>query len=134
VIETSLGPLQATDAAELTSKPVPSPCTLAIRPERLRLLPAGAGAGPNRVAATVREVVYRGPETHYLLDANGTILRARVMNNDSGPTAFGVGQAVLVELPPKRSCRWKTEELPWPAPPPGLRCIHPLLCLVSGLP
>ena len=100
IFETPVGQLLVAPLAQAASKPVPSPLTLAIRPERLRLLRAGAGAGPNRVAATVREAVYSGPETRYVLDAGGAILRARVMNSDNGEGVFRVGDPLTVEVPP----------------------------------
>ena len=100
MFETPVGQLLVAHFAQAASRPVPCPLTLAIRPERLRLLPPGTGGGPNRVAATVREAVYSGPETRYVLDAGGAILRARVMNSDNGQGVFRVGDPLTVEVPP----------------------------------
>ncbi|HEV7672332.1 MAG TPA: ABC transporter ATP-binding protein [Thermoanaerobaculia bacterium] len=77
--------------------------TLAIRPEKVRLVSAGAAGeeGENRVTVTVRELIYIGSETHYLLDApGGAILTAYVMNARIGSQGFDLGQAATAVLPP----------------------------------
>jgi len=74
--------------------------TLAIRPEKVRLAPAGE-EGENRVPVTVRELIYIGSETHYLLDApGGLVLTAYAMNTRVGSQGFDLGQAATAVLPP----------------------------------
>jgi spermidine/putrescine transport system ATP-binding protein len=74
--------------------------TLAIRPEKVRLSPAGE-EGENRVPVTVRELIYIGSETHYLLDApGGLVLTAYAMNARIGSQGFDLGQAATAVLPP----------------------------------
>ncbi|MEP7009824.1 MAG: ABC transporter ATP-binding protein [Acidobacteriota bacterium] len=80
--------------------------TLAIRPEKVRLVSAGAAGaaaeeGENRVPVTVRELIYIGSETHYLLDApGGLILTAYAMNARIGSQGFDLGQTATAVLPP----------------------------------
>jgi spermidine/putrescine transport system ATP-binding protein len=74
--------------------------TLAIRPEKVRLLPADAGPGENRVPVTVRELIYTGAESHYLLSApGGAAWAAYTMNARAGARQFRLGETVLAELP-----------------------------------
>ena len=55
---------------------------VAIRPEKVRVLPAGAEvpAGDVRIEAVVREVVYAGSETRIVTDAQSSTLTALVLN------------------------------------------------------
>ncbi len=74
--------------------------TLAIRPEKVRLAPAGE-EGENRVPVAVRELIYIGSETHYLLDApEGMTLTAFAMNARVGSQGFDLGQPATAILPP----------------------------------
>ncbi len=50
--------------------------TLALRPERIVILPSGSG----RLQGTVTDVVYRGAETHVYVDRDGRPLVAYVQN------------------------------------------------------
>jgi len=66
--------------------------TVAVRPEKMTLLPAGAPADgyDNLMPATVRQVVYAGAATTYLLDgADGTPLRVFAQNREGAPVPPG---------------------------------------------
>lgn len=68
-------------AVDGSSRPVAqgaasSRLTLALRPERIGILPAGSG----RLQGTVTDVVYRGAETHVYVDREGQPIVAYVQN------------------------------------------------------
>jgi spermidine/putrescine transport system ATP-binding protein len=71
---------------------------LTIRPERVRVEPAGTG-GENRLPCIVGRVVYLGSVTQILLElAGGQTLQATASAADGLPP--GEGEAVTVHLPP----------------------------------
>jgi spermidine/putrescine transport system ATP-binding protein len=73
-------------------------CTLAIRPEKVALI-SPIETGVNKAPATVREIVYIGAESHYLLDtAAGTVV-AYVMNSLLAPHGLAIGDRVTIYLP-----------------------------------
>jgi|CXWL01.1.fsa_nt_gi spermidine/putrescine transport system ATP-binding protein len=83
--------------------------TLAIRPEKVTLQAADGTPGSaaeaidNRVAVTVRELIYIGSQTHYLLDvpqAPGLTMIAYAMNSRVGSQGFDLGQRAVACLPP----------------------------------
>ncbi len=103
LVETPFGSLRA-EGHGAPAPPSPEApresLTLAIRPEKVRLSPPGE-EGENRVPVTVRELIYIGSETHYLLDApGGLILTAYAMNTRIGSQGFDLGQAATAVLPP----------------------------------
>ncbi len=71
---------------------------LAIRPERVEIVPAGE-PGHNRVRATVSEMVYVGPtmQVNARLDGGQTI--QVLLTNTGGALPFARGDAVAVHLP-----------------------------------
>ena len=71
--------------------------TLAVRPERLSLLPPST---PDTLRGRVEEVVYVGSDTsfHVLLDG-GPRFRVRVQNRDGASLAFAPGDQVGVRIP-----------------------------------
>ena len=74
------------------------PVTVAIRPEQLRLVaPETAGA----LAATVRDLVYFGTDTHcHMALSDGTALTARLQSPASGDIGLSVGDRVgVVPMP-----------------------------------
>jgi putative spermidine/putrescine transport system ATP-binding protein len=85
----------------LSAEAVPSgSITIALRPEALRVRPvAGETHGPNAVAATLEQVVYRGFMVHYYLRLpGGEPLVAFGQNTGNGAAvALEPGQAVLAE-------------------------------------
>jgi putative spermidine/putrescine transport system ATP-binding protein len=64
---------------------VGKPGTFAIRPEKIRVLAAGAtrSAGELGVTGTVDEVVYSGATTRIVVDAAGLQLSATVLNDEA---------------------------------------------------
>ncbi|TBW40728.1 ABC transporter ATP-binding protein [Siculibacillus lacustris] len=72
--------------------------TVALRPEAIRLDLAGTtGSGPNRVATTIDQVIYRGLTTHvYLKRAGGEPLTA-IRQNDDGAILAGLVPGAAVE-------------------------------------
>jgi spermidine/putrescine transport system ATP-binding protein len=73
--------------------------TLAIRPEKVTLLPATEQAGENRVKVRVEELIYIGSETHYVLRAGEQRLTAEAMNVKVGSQGFDIGHEAVVYLP-----------------------------------
>ncbi len=74
------------------------PVTVAIRPEQLRLVaPETAGA----LAATVRDLVYFGTDTHcHMALTDGTALTARLQSPASGDIGLAIGDRVgVVPMP-----------------------------------
>jgi iron(III) transport system ATP-binding protein len=76
--------------------PLDKPCTLAIRPENLRLTKT-PGAAENTLRAAVREVSFTGATTTVKLDANGLKLEALVLHLDG----LSTGDTCSVTLPPE---------------------------------
>lgn len=74
--------------------------SLAIRPEKIAVLPPAETAGENRVPVRVARLIYIGSETHYVLEAGDTTLTAHAMNAGSGAPPFGAGQPAVAILPP----------------------------------
>ena len=103
LVETPFGALRAEGhgaPAPPTQDDPREALTLAIRPEKVRLAPAGE-EGENRVPVVVSELIYIGSETHYLLDApGGLILTAFAMNARIGSQGFDLGQGATAVLPP----------------------------------
>jgi spermidine/putrescine ABC transporter ATP-binding subunit len=71
-----LGGSQLTLDGSLPAGQDSSRLTLALRPERIGILPPGSG----RLQGTVTDVVYRGAETHVYVDRDGQPLVAYVQN------------------------------------------------------
>ena len=72
--------------------------TLAIRLEKVLLLPAGVGV--NSCRARIDDAIYSGAETQYLLRAGERSLKARLMNTRADHQRWRVGDEVFVHLPP----------------------------------
>jgi putative spermidine/putrescine transport system ATP-binding protein len=72
--------------------------TVAIRPEKIRLLSAGdaAGAGEVSVAGTVREIVYVGAATRVVVETPTVALTALVLNVSTQATGLQRGAAVTL--------------------------------------
>jgi spermidine/putrescine transport system ATP-binding protein len=94
VVETSIGEFRV--AAPALSK---TQFTLAIRPEKVQLAPAGSAAGENCVRVRVEELIYVGSGSHYELRAGNQLLRAEVINAQTGSQGFEIGQEALAHLP-----------------------------------
>ena len=77
--------------------PLNKPCSLAIRPEHLKLSKTTLN-GPNVVPAQVHEINFAGATSSVKLDANGLQLEALVLL----PDGFSAGDQCFVELPPDR--------------------------------
>ena len=98
VVDSVLGPLRLETG---TGARAPgSSVTLAIRPEKISMLPPSTPPGENRVPVRVGGLLYVGSETHYLLEAGPQRLTARAMNAGDGAPAFSSGDAAVAALPP----------------------------------
>lgn len=71
-------------------------CTVLVRPERVRLVPADTGA----LRARVDRVVFAGPVTHVHLELADKAVQA-VVTNDGGELVAREGESVGVDLPPE---------------------------------
>ena len=75
--------------------------TLAIRPEKIVLAAPVEPAGPNRVPVRVRQLIYIGSETHYVVEGPGeSRLTAYAMNAGGAAPAFAEGDSAVAFLPP----------------------------------
>ena len=71
--------------------------TLTVRPEQVRIEPAGAAGIP----AVLKSLVYFGTDTHcHLTLSDGAAVVARVQNPTGGDVGLAVGQAVTVRFAP----------------------------------
>lgn len=96
LVETALGTLSVK-----ASTPPRQQLTLAIRPEKILLLPDASPHGENQIPVKVESIVYAGSETHYELSANSRFLRAEIMNTTHAPRELRSGQAAVACLPPE---------------------------------
>jgi len=71
--------------------------TLAIRPEKVVLHPANVVS--NCLRARVEELVYNGAETQLLLRSGSQMLRACLMNVQTGQPGLRVGDEITAQLP-----------------------------------
>ena len=83
--------------------PPGSPATIAIRPEKITILPADAAPEPaaNLLPAMVQGVIYAGAASTYLLDCAGVAFKVFAQNRDA--PAFAPGQAVTLRWSPAHS-------------------------------
>lgn len=99
-LETPLGQLWVS-AADL--QPERCTVTLAVRPEKIQLAPAGLPAGDDpdaRLTGQVRDIVYAGAETQYQVEVAGQILRVQTLNAAVGGSPISVGDRVTIRVPP----------------------------------
>ncbi len=97
--ETPLGTLRASgNGSEESGR---ERVTLAIRPEKAQLVPPGSpeDSGENRVPGVVKERIYTGSGTHYLVEAAGLTLSADTLNSHGGRQAFQLGDRATLVLP-----------------------------------
>jgi spermidine/putrescine transport system ATP-binding protein len=96
------GNIVSTPAGELriAIAPPKDKFTLAIRPEKVSLLPATEAAGENRIRVKVEQLIYIGSETHYVLRAGQQTLTAEAMNVKVGSQGFDIGAEAVAYLPP----------------------------------
>lgn len=80
------------------SMPPGSEAWLLIRPERLRLLPAGAAVAEVGLSGRVQEVVFLGESTRYLVTRGKAQLVVKMQNRDN--TSFQSGAEVIVTWHP----------------------------------
>ena len=73
------------------------PATFAIRPERLRLLDAPA---PNSLPGTVRETIYKGEFSEYLVALADELVRVKVYHSEQ-TIVHQPGAAVQLQFPPE---------------------------------
>ena len=100
MVDTALGKLRVDFDPEPTEAARRNQFTLAIRPEKVNLLPADHGGGENRVPVRVEQLIYVGSETHYDLRAGSHQLRVEMMNAKVGSQGFDIGQDAIAYLPP----------------------------------
>ena len=73
--------------------------TLAIRPEKIRLVRKAAKDSANGLAACIEDLVYSGAETQYRLRRGPEQLNVVALNSTVGNEGFHVGAEVFCELP-----------------------------------
>ncbi len=97
VVDTAVGPLRLESGALGTLDR--RSFSLAIRPEKVLVLPPSEGAGENRVTARVAQIIYIGSETHYMLEAGSARLMAYALNAGAGAPTYSVGDSCVAALP-----------------------------------
>ncbi len=97
-VESAVGPLRLEEGGG--ERTAGSRVTLAIRPEKIAVLPPSVPPGENRVPVRVGRLIYIGSETHYVLEAGAERLTAYAMNSGTGAPAFAVGDSAVAVLPP----------------------------------
>jgi len=75
--------------------------TLAIRPEKVQLMPETDSNGENEFRARIEQLIYKGSETQYDLILGTQRMQAFMMNDGAGAQNYGAGQQVTVYLPPE---------------------------------
>ncbi len=95
---TAWGPLHFEPAPEEARRE--GAITLAIRPEKVVLCAASEAPEGNRVPVTVKELIYIGSQTQYLVAAGGETWTVYRMNARPGVAEFALGQEAVVHLPP----------------------------------
>ena len=100
VVETTLGPLRITLHASARRPALQDHVTLAIRPEKVRLLKLDGAPIQNQVTAQIEDVVFGGADTRYRLRAANCPIEAVALNCRSGHQGFHLGETVVCELCP----------------------------------
>ncbi len=98
-VDTPLGPMHATPAPDLKPRAVGDKVTLAIRPEKVRVLQA-PGDGANELEARLTEVIYSGSSSEYqLVAADGSRLKAHLLNARSSGRTSANGETLRLAFP-----------------------------------
>ena len=97
-VKTGLGLLTVTSDNAPSAAPG-SPLTLAIRPERIRLVGNDSTPAPNRIQAHVEQVVFSGAAMEYQLRAGGLTLRAQRLNVGAEAGDLKPGSSIAADLP-----------------------------------
>jgi spermidine/putrescine transport system ATP-binding protein len=98
-VDTPLGAMTATPAPDIRARVAGDKVTLAIRPEKVRVLQA-PGDGANELEAKLTEVIYSGSSSEYqMLAADGSKLRAHVLNARSSGRTSANGETLRLAFP-----------------------------------
>jgi len=98
-VETPLGSLSATPAPDIRPRAVGDKVTLAIRPEKVRVLQA-PGDGANEIEAKLAEVIYSGSSSEYqMVGADGSKLKAHLLNARSSGRTSANGETLRLAFP-----------------------------------
>lgn len=95
VVDTVIGRLQVASVP-----PVTKTFTLAIRPEKIQLLPSASAGCENCVSVRIEQLIYAGSQTRYELRAGAQALRAEAMNSQLSSQGFAQGHEAWAFLPP----------------------------------
>lgn len=93
IVETVLGDLWIADRSDRDA------FTLAIRPEKVRMLSEKPADSQNVILARVEQTIYLGAANHYELRAGSQALRAEAMNSTGQGRELTSGEPVWVYLP-----------------------------------
>lgn len=97
-VKTSFGQLSV-DARVATRKPVRGEnVTLAIRPEKVRLMPVDVAVAANQVKGVIEDLVYSGAETQYRVRVGDHQLNVVALNSRPGHQGLHPGQDVLCQM------------------------------------
>ena len=99
VVETEIGTLTVKldeRSAKLADQPQ---FTLAIRPEKVNIVPESESGTPNSVPGVVEHLIYIGSETHHVVKIGDIRITAELMNTYKGCRGFDQGSKVRVAFP-----------------------------------
>jgi spermidine/putrescine transport system ATP-binding protein len=100
VVNTPLGTLRVDFGPQPSAAAQRHTFTLAIRPEKVRLVAAHDMPGENCVTVRVQQLIYSGAATHYVLRAGAQELLSYAINATVEASGLAVGQDVVAYLPP----------------------------------
>lgn len=96
-LDTALGTLTMPSDSAIAER---SSFSVALRPEKITLNEVPTGEATNEIPCTVKELIYIGSETHYVLDANGFTLSAEAMNIKVGSQGLDLNEKAFAVIPP----------------------------------
>jgi spermidine/putrescine transport system ATP-binding protein len=96
LVETALGTLRVA-----AKHPGRDQFTLAIRPEKIRLVSKTTQNGENECTVCIDQLIYKGSETHYDLSHGDQPLQAVAMNRHHPEHSLNLGTEATAYLPPE---------------------------------
>jgi spermidine/putrescine transport system ATP-binding protein len=100
IVSTPLGTLRVDFGPQPPAAAHHDAFTLAIRPEKVRLVAAHDTLADNCLTVQVQQLIYSGATTHYVLRAGAQELLSYAINTTAGSPGLAVGQNVVAYLPP----------------------------------
>jgi spermidine/putrescine transport system ATP-binding protein len=100
IVSTPLGTLRVDFGPQPSAATQRDTFTLAIRPEKVRLVATCDTPPENCVTVRLHQLIYSGATTHYVLRAGAQELLSYAINTTVGSVGLAVGQDLMAYLPP----------------------------------